>query len=296
MDAQTLNSFNVIISPDAIDLSTNVGFILDSVAGTNGLTPTTQTEKARMMQTHPYVFKRDGEAVAFLAPDGKFTSNADGAGWYDYDSLADFLADAGVELDPVNYISQTAAVTGTVPEINLDAMKAAAEAEKAAAPTPTPKQTKRGRARAAAEGAPSPVPAPAPVPAPVPVSIPVIPTEAPMGSPLQDPAIQAFIASQRAAAAKYPPVAEDAPQAVPAPSLAPAPVTVPTPPVQLSLTPSATAAAVDALIKQHGIAAVTAAFIEWAETGAATASQYGLTETSKRLRAVAAAHALSAGL
>lgn len=301
------------------------------------------------MQTHPYVFKRAGEIVAKLEANGQFHTNADGAGWFSYDSILEFFEDMGVEIHPTEYITQLAELLNALPEIDLAALQAVqaqaqaqaqapAPAVTAPAPAPTPKP-KRGRAAKPPAGVEAAAPAvaaqaqveptltPTPTPTPTPIPIPQAGTPAPTANPLMDPAVQKFLASQKAAAANNPPL----PLPVPTPPAAgapttpftsdgnPAPVVVTattggvespaagtrtpnpvtpvapaTPAVQL---PTRTVTdAVDALIKTHGIVAVAAAFVQWATNGAEAAESYGLVETAKRLRAIAAAHSMTQGL
>jgi len=266
------------------------------------------------MQTHPYVFKRAGEIVAKLEANGQFHTNADGAGWFSYDSILEFFEDMGVEIHPTEYITQLAELLNALPEIDLAALQAVqAQAPAVTAPAPTPKP-KRGRAAKPPAGveavapAVEPTPTPTPTPTPVTTPIPQAGTPAPTTNPLMDPAVQAFLASQKAAAANNPPLPLPTPTPTPAEPQPPAttaelvaPTRVPTPVAQAQAPavqlPIATVThAVDALIKTHGIVAVAAAFVQWATNGAEAAESYGLVETAKRLRAIAAAHSMTQGL
>lgn len=230
------------------------------------------------MQTPPYAFMRDGQPVAHLNSNGSFSSNADGAGWYEYDSFAEFLDESGITPDPLNYVAQLAAVVNATPQINMAALATApAAAAVEQAPAAVAPKPKRGRKRADGT-APAVEVAPA-TPAPVHVD--------PAPAPTADPAYLAFLKSQKEAADKLRGAAPEQPVQVTAPDTYPAPVvtapapagplpggTAPTAPTAKPLgNPAAFASQINALIETHGYSAVVDCVLDWSVQRLAVAVQ-----------------------
>lgn len=196
-----------------------------------------------MAALHPYAFLRDGVVIARLMADGQFASNADGAGWYEYDSVGDFLADMGVDPDPINLVSQLAGVVQGVPQLDMSALVPAAVVAPVVVPEVKPK---RGRAKggdtskltvSANVAANVAHTAPMPIPVSIDTAAQPVAQSTLYTDPLSDPAVQEFLRSQRAAQALTPPIpvpsvptvaapVEVAP--APAPALSPAPTPIPT--------------------------------------------------------------------
>jgi len=220
------------------------------------------------MQAYPYVFARAGVAVARLSTTGAFTTNADGAGWYDYDSYVEFLQEMGVVADAVNYVGQLAASVDGVPEIDAAELHAATLAAAAgalpalnSAAIPPPK-TRKGRKRdATTDAATLPQAAVVPSAATTLTPHPPVPVQ-------QDSAVLAFMAAQQAAAAaahNQTPV-EPAPAPAPAPLVSVAVIASPAPPTPHSLVSSLgypLMQRVDGLVLEYGLLSVVDAVTEW---------------------------------
>lgn len=114
------------------------------------------------MDMTPYVFTRNGDVVARLHANGMVTSNADGAGWLEWDDIGAFLDDAGIQSDPVHWLNQIAAIVQGTPAIEAVPVPAATPVSTPTpAPTPAVKQ-KRGRKAAVTATAAQPASTPAP--------------------------------------------------------------------------------------------------------------------------------------
>lgn len=221
------------------------------------------------MTTTAYNFTRNGAVVACLHANGMVLSNADGAGWLEWDDVGAFLEDAGVTPDPNQWLMQIATIVQGTPVAIMPEVVAAVE------PTPATKP-KRGRAKAgagpAAAGATVDVAAqstPTAVGAgPGPLPLPPVPNAA-MGT--LTPEVLAFMASQSKATAAVS-------AQPPAPALVPVPATNPMP-VQLNLA----ANGVGDLLREHGVENVLAAIGEWSLAAAAQLHSLGFRKSAEHM-------------